>query len=694
MSIPPSISNSIASVKSTSLGSVAGESHFLEETMNPGRVRQYLNAPKEMDKATGMKWLLAMMSKGRDASEFFPDVVKIVVCKSVEVKKMVYMYLTRYADHDATCRELALLSINSFQKDLAASNQLVRAMALRVMSTMRVPEIIQIQLLAVKKCASDSSPYVRKCAANAIPKIFSVDREQEEPLCQIIGKLLKDASCMVLGSAVAAFNEVCPDNWELIHSAYRKLCHLLADVDEWGQITVLGVLSRYIRTHFCDPRGELVKDDMAAAAEAAAEADGAAALANSILGGAAASSEVTLPPREKSKRVKRKVVKKGFYSDEEDEEVEEEIEVPTTASGMGTMQGFGSNTPMNQVMGSGITAAESGSIFSAADVDLDVSLDVDHRLLLRSSLPLLKSRNAGVVLAVCSLHYYCGTSSDSTGVALGKALVRILRNAREIQFVVLKAIQNMSRERPELFVPCLADFFIKSTDPYFCRKLKLEILTSLAVPENSQQILRELQTYVVHADKAFVCDTIAAVGRVADAQPDTADRCVQGLLALVQLSADEEVVAAAVTVARHLVQQNALNEALRGAVLKSLVRQLLADYGFVPASAGEALVPNDGEVDGEFDGEFDGEVEGVGKASLLPEAKASILWLVGEYYQVSGQVLQDPATDVLRIVAAHFIRESQPVKHQALNLAVKLALNRPNDQYVTQLAGHVLELGR
>ena len=168
MNIPPSISNSIASVKSSSLGSVAGESHFLEETMNPGRVRQYLNAPKEMDKATGMKWLLAMMSKGRDASEFFPDVVKIVVCKSVEVKKMVYMYLTRYADHDATCRELALLSINSFQKDLAASNQLVRAMALRVMSTMRVPEIIQIQLLAVKKTESYWVQGIENVALNLV----------------------------------------------------------------------------------------------------------------------------------------------------------------------------------------------------------------------------------------------------------------------------------------------------------------------------------------------------------------------------------------------------------------------------------------------------------------------------------------------------------------------------------------------
>ena len=74
------------------------------------------------------------------------DVVKNVVAKSVEVKKMVYMYLSHYCDFNHQCRELALLSINSFQKDLAASNQLVRAMALRVMTSIRVPDVIQIQL--------------------------------------------------------------------------------------------------------------------------------------------------------------------------------------------------------------------------------------------------------------------------------------------------------------------------------------------------------------------------------------------------------------------------------------------------------------------------------------------------------------------------------------------------------------------
>lgn len=183
-----------------------------------------------------MKWLLAMLSKGRDVSEFFPDVVKNVVVKSVEVKKMVYIYLVHYADYDATCREIALLSINSFQKDMSGQNPLIRGLALRVMTSIRVPDIIQIQLLAARKCATDSSPYVRKCAATALTKIHLLDPEQLPNLKQILDKLIKDSSTMVLGSAISAFNEICPSSYELIHRSYRKLCHLLADMDEWSQV--------------------------------------------------------------------------------------------------------------------------------------------------------------------------------------------------------------------------------------------------------------------------------------------------------------------------------------------------------------------------------------------------------------------------------------------------------------------------
>lgn len=61
--------------------------------------------------------------------------------------------------------------------------------------------------------------------------------------------------------------------------------------------------------------------------------------------------------------------------------------------------------------------------------------------LCRCSLPLLKSRNSGVVLAVCTTHYYCGSRTSTTMTQVAKAMLRILRNRREIQFVVLDAIK-------------------------------------------------------------------------------------------------------------------------------------------------------------------------------------------------------------------------------------------------------------
>ena len=110
-----------------------------------------------------------MISKGKDVSNLFPEVVKNVVCPNVEVKKLVYMYLIHYAEFQ---QDAALLAINTFQKDLDNPNQLIRAQALRVMSSIRLKVIVQIIQLAIKKCVTDSSPYVRKMAAHAITKVY------------------------------------------------------------------------------------------------------------------------------------------------------------------------------------------------------------------------------------------------------------------------------------------------------------------------------------------------------------------------------------------------------------------------------------------------------------------------------------------------------------------------------------------
>ena len=598
-----------------------------------------------------MKWLLAMMSQGRDISEFFPDVVKNVMAKSVEVKKMVYIYLVHYADFDKRCREIALLSINSFQKDLAGSNQLIRGLALRVMTSIRVPDVIQIQLLAVKKCSTDHSPYVRKCAAIAIPKLFSFDSQQLDLLEEILAQLLQDSSTMVLGSSVAAFNEICPSNFKIIHPCYRKLCHLLADLDEWTQVPVLEMMTRYARQYFMDP-----SPGRTAAARQQAKNRSTSASKSQL-------SAFTA--------VRRRVMKKAFYSDEEDESDDEIVMLPATENHY--------------------KVAEKGSVFTGADADIEGDLDPDHRLLLKSSLPLLKSRNAGVVLGVASLHYYCGSRTTGTNVQVGKALVRILKNHREIQYVVLTSIVTMAQEQPAMFNSYLSEFFIKATDPIFNRLLKLDILAALTTPENAEIILRELQIYIRHNNSSFVSATIRTVGRIADVAPTFAESCMEGLMHLLLLHCsssstssssasssasqkNEKILSEVVVTLRQILQQNSHSK-VSISILHQLVKLLLTSSSSEKASHPQG--------------------QGQGQPQLIPVgARASIVWLISEFHDI----LRKLAPDVLRILALRFPEEDIETKIQIVNFALKLSLRLPDDQesYVSVQAmmTYVLEMAR
>ena len=396
------------------------------------------------------------MSKGRNVSDFFSYVVKLVAIPNLEVRKMVYIYLARYANHDASCREMALLSINAFQRGLSDREPLCRSLALRVLTAMDVPDVLQLQILGVRTCIKDTSPYVRKCAVNAVGKLYPRclphDLTQAEALVEIVTKVLEeDGSTMVLTSAMIAFCEICPSRLELLHGCYRKLCHLLTDMDEWGQVMVMDALMRYCRMFFKRPGegraeridaekritrgnrrgGATVNSDVGNSTKTMNS--GANALDETLLSMAVdqpkptninGSTLPTHPPRQKTRRV----VRKAFYSDEEDESSEEEVpsHYPITGGNVaGTLRDHSLVSSMGSTMASksgfrddvhvaddGLGKSNGMAIFGDQfENDEGGDLNKDHKLLLDSSLPLLKSRNSAVVLAVCSLHYYCGIAS-------------------------------------------------------------------------------------------------------------------------------------------------------------------------------------------------------------------------------------------------------------------------------------------
>ncbi|XP_053128736.1 AP-3 complex subunit beta-2 isoform X2 [Hemicordylus capensis] len=523
-------------------------------------LKEMLDSNKDSLKLEAMKRIVAMIARGKNASDLFPAVVKNVACKNIEVKKLVYVYLVRYAEEQ---QDLALLSISTFQRGLKDPNQLIRASALRVLSSIRVPIIVPIMMLAIKEAASDMSPYVRKTAAHAIPKLYSLDSDQKDQLIEVIEKLLADKTTLVAGSVVMAFEEVCPERIDLIHKNYRKLCNLLIDVEEWGQVVIINMLTRYARTQFLSPnQNESLLEENA---------------------------------------------EKAFYGSEEEDSKDDK--------------------------------AEPASLVKRKPY----VMDPDHRLLLRNTKPLLQSRNAAVVMSVAQLYFHLAPKAE-VGV-IAKALVRLLRSHSEVQYVVLQNVATMSIKRRGMFEPYLKSFYIRSTDPTQIKILKLEVLTNLANETNISTILREFQTYIRSMDKDFVAATIQAIGRCATNIGKVRDTCLNGLVQLLS-NRDELVVAESVVVIKKLLQ---MQPSQHSEIIKHMAK----------------LTDN----------------------IQVPMARASILWLIGEYCEHVPKI----APDVLRKMAKSFTSEEDIVKLQVINLAAKLYLTNSKQsklltQYVLNLA--------
>ena len=708
-----------------------GDAHFFEESIHPSTIKTYLSsyntgASVSVTAAAsllkGMKWLLAMMSKGKDVSSFFSDVVKLVSCPNMEIKKISYMYLVEYADYSPQCRELALLSINSFQRGLADSEQLIRALALRVLTCVRVPDILQIQILAVRKCIEDDSPYVRKCAANAISKLYHhiranlsfADTGDQGVLIQLLENLLNmETSTMVLSSAMTTFVEICPTKLDLLHKSYRKLCHLLTDIDEWGQIVTIDVLSRYCRINFVDPgHGDAEKIDSQKRRlrqQPGVTKEISPGQYKGVASDQSISSEIPrrdVPRRDVNghKHQRRRVIQKGFYSDDEDEELSEDshdesVNDPFSGNDKDANNYDSSNNPLNKNEG---------------------NFEEDHNLILRSALPLLKSRNSGVVLAVCSLHFYCGFSSIEARSTCGKALVRIYRDNREIQYVVLNAIRFLCIQCPSAFAPYLNDFFIKAMDPSFTRLMKLDILTSLAIdPPSVLSVLREFRSYIRHGDKSFVRASITAIGNITLSEMNKALvennqnlqtilksclDCMNGLMMLTYLSKDNTVVGECISGLCRLSQilhvsilqdSSAVSDSneTRAKAMNRII--LLVVHSLAPDELNLDRVTEESVVDSN-------------KTSLLllPDALASALWIIGEWgiSEVSSSQPRDfelkcnsrvVRNEILRLIARSFPALHQSVRLQCVHLGSKLyVVEEDTDSTAKTLCMYILGLGR
>ncbi|QID86324.1 beta-adaptin [Saccharomyces pastorianus] len=213
--------------------------------LRTGLVSQYPQTRKDAIKKT-----IQQMTLGKDVSSLFPDVLKNIATIDVEQKKLVYLYVMNYAE---THPELCILAVNTFITDAQDPNPLIRCLAIRTMSMIRVEKILEYIETPLRRTLHDDNAYVRKTAVICVAKLFQLNKE----LCVELGVLedlvnaLDDSNPLVIANATAALIEIHNMDMNavklssLIQSHVSQFLLALNECTEWARITILSTLSEY-----------------------------------------------------------------------------------------------------------------------------------------------------------------------------------------------------------------------------------------------------------------------------------------------------------------------------------------------------------------------------------------------------------------------------------------------------------------
>jgi len=250
--------------------------------------------------------------------------------------------------------------------------------------------------------------------------------------------------------------------------------------------------------------------------------------------------------------------------------------------------------------------------------------------------PRLQHANSAVVMSAVKivLGYLDLVDNEDTVKALSRKLapplVTLLNSEPEVQYVALRNINLIVQKRPAILEHEIKVFFCKYNDPIYVKMEKLEIIIRLVSERNIEQVLLEFKEYATEVDVDFVRKAVRAIGRCAIKLERAAQRCINVLLELITLKVD------------YIVQEAVI-------VTKDVFRRYPGKYEQIIGTLCENLETLD-----------------------EPEAKASMIWIVGEYAE---QI--DNADELLDSFIESFEEEPVVVQLQLLTATVKLFLKQP-----------------
>ena len=172
-------------------------------------IEEELQSNSTATKIKAIHKVIGQMNMGKNVSSLYFSVMKCLEIKNEEIKKLVYLYVTQYSQDFP---KEAMMSVNSFIRDARDKrNSIVRAMAIRAMGCLRVPDLNDYLMDSLIEALSDDDSYVKKTVVLAILKINEVSQEAVKT-SRVIEKLVlilkENNNAYVIANTLVALNEM------------------------------------------------------------------------------------------------------------------------------------------------------------------------------------------------------------------------------------------------------------------------------------------------------------------------------------------------------------------------------------------------------------------------------------------------------------------------------------------------------
>ncbi|XP_062518423.1 uncharacterized protein LOC134193605 isoform X2 [Corticium candelabrum] len=195
---------------------------------------------------TVVQRVISYMTLGIDMSRLFTEMIMAAATNDLVRKKLVYLYMCNYAESHS---DLALLVVNTLQKDCKDQDPTIRGLALRSMCYLRLVNLVEYIQRPLVAGLDDRSSYVRKTAVMGCVKMHYLAPSVIRDL-GIIDKLyslLEDKDPQVVCNCIVALDEMLAGQGGMLIT--QNIAHLLLsrlkEFTEWSQCLVLQLLTRY-----------------------------------------------------------------------------------------------------------------------------------------------------------------------------------------------------------------------------------------------------------------------------------------------------------------------------------------------------------------------------------------------------------------------------------------------------------------